>query len=499
MVRRRKRPKNPTEEGRTIDWAACLPQAGTLKDIEDLMRKLQADKQTRVSTAQSLAYGISLAESSSARLHCALIGIRFTTTLVLGPQLVAFELAHWPRTPETVGVRCLFERLTHHHLPHSLLDEDRKLDTSALQLFQESIRTAILQQSHRDASIPLARSAPDYGPDGSAIEQEFQWASRTLFSVAEEDRLSVVSTARSVSTQQATSKAHAAGGCSVTTGGGGRPDQGDGSAGGFGGPSSAGTGPTGDAAARSGESRSATTTTTSSVSTQSQKRTATTTTSADNALAIDLGEPLPGLNISDQLGPEDFASQNESNLALPLGADAESFAAGLEVDSDLLASYLVEEKKGPLNVKRWVQAPENGDFVLAVLTAALEELGCRILVVSPSQMEKLRAEQRAAVGTRAHQAPPSPAVASPTPPELGHSDGTSSPSPVSTAQFSSVPLPHVPGGEQPGVFAHNDLRLPGTGREHPPSIADPEQTTEANKAPPAHSTSGHLGPRGIDG
>lgn len=117
------------------------------------MRQMQVDKQTRVSIAQSLAYANSLFESS----HCALIGIRFATTLVLSPKLVAVEVADWSSTGKVVGVRELLSNLSHESLPHSLLREDGQLDAEAFGLFQGWIRAAIIDQAHRDASTPLNR------------------------------------------------------------------------------------------------------------------------------------------------------------------------------------------------------------------------------------------------------------------------------------------------------------------------------------------------------
>lgn len=444
------------------------------------MRQMQVDKQTRVSIAQSLAYANSLFESSSARHHCALIGIRCATTLVLSPKLVAVEVADWSSTGKVVGVRELLSNLSHESLPHSLLREDGQLDAEAFGLFQGWIRAAIIDQAHRDASTPLNRVALGAHTNRSVAEYEAQIGSRIPFSVEEEDRLSVVRTARSVSTHQTSSKSKEEHGCS--TGGEDRHDKDDGGAGGSGGSGSAGTGQCNKRAARTartGGSQTTTSTSTAagSASTHSKSRTATTASADDaNALSLDLGGSLAGLDISDQLGPEDLQALNAANESLPLGADAESFAASIDADPELLASLLREEKHGPLSVKRWAANPENGDFVLAVLTAALEDLGCMVKVVSPDEMSQLRAEERrveSPEGSREHF--PSSTQRSPALPELDYSDETSSPSPVSTAQLHTVLLPRVTGEE------------PSTGATPPePGMASPfaEQRAEADDDQP---------------
>lgn len=496
---RRKPAEGPARTGYRVDWGACLPQGEGLEDLEKFMRKLQADKQSRVSVAQSIAYGLSLAEASTAQHHCALIGVRFTTSVVLGPKRVALELSEWPSTPEVVGIRTLLDNLSHSSLPHSLLDHQHRLDVGAVKRLHNQLQHSIMLQADRSSEEPLAWKSPSHGTDNPRAEQMptagFP-STATDFCVEEADRLSIVNATRSVATtskgrKSKTALAHS---CSTLTTSSRHPD-GDGGGDGAGAPSS-GPGSAGARGARAPARGSASSvaprsSNTGSRSTGSRQRLATTSISSDNTLGLDLSAPLAAIDITDQLGPEDFEGENDANLSLRLGEDAASFAAMADLDPALLASLRTAEEKGARSVQAWAQDPEHADVVLHVLTEALDELGCEVLVLSPAQMDKLRSE-RAADTSAAARAPvrsPAPAGPSPTLPDLVFSDGTGSPSPLSTARLPLSPLPHLPplsDSGQGGDTAHGEQREQAAGAERIASAL--AQAAAAGDPPPQPAT-----------
>lgn len=380
-----------------VDWAACLPRGRVLKTIGNLMRKMSADLQTRVGVAQSLAYGLSLAEASSAQNHAALIGVRFTTAVVDSCTRVTLELKGWPGAPRAVGIRELLGGLSHDHLPHSLLDEGGSFDPAAMRVYHSHLRGAIHAQAGREKRKRLAKSVRDPVPPQSA--EAAAGSSTHAFEVGADDRLSVVSTAHPKLSGAAQDLLSSRGAASCAPMVGGAQQRRGGGAGGSG--SSAGSRGCSSHCAGSGRAKK-------SSSSSSARGTSTTSTGTSNSLSgfpqrtprstnLDIGLQLSGIDIAEQLQAEDLGLENDANRSLPLGAEAESFSAAGGLDLGRLgASLRRAEEDGARAVKCWSQDPEHAELVLAIVAAALEDTGCEVHVVPPEEMDEIRSRQQLA-------------------------------------------------------------------------------------------------------
>ncbi|EJT53087.1 hypothetical protein A1Q1_00094 [Trichosporon asahii var. asahii CBS 2479] len=193
---------------------------------------------------------------------------------------------------------------------------------------------------------------------------------------------------------------------------------------------------------------------------------------SDLIFDLDLG----GLDIAAELTPADIAAVNPTNASLPLGADAQTYAAARskqeeQTDDDeeetrfqlpeptpaAWASFVskLDHAESSLEAKQVLEDRAHLDCTLALFAEVLDErerAGCRFVVVSPAQMEELldrgsaAAEQRFAerfAERHGSQAPVGfPAdVSARSPPDLTQSDSTDSPSPVLSALMPTVPSP----------------------------------------------------------
>lgn len=522
------------DDAEGIDWRACLPDETDRRRLEEVVLERHATSQTRVGVAQSLAYALSLAEAGSARHHCALVGTRFTTILVLGDNHVALELDGWRGGSGLIGVRALLQTLAHAHLPHGLLDESDNLNFAALDIYLSHISQAVLAQRERPTDAVLTKvkrqlAVPARRPGAASS------VSSATFSVGENDHLAIIGTARSKYKTASRSLMSPES----------TPDHPEppyrshrrGRGGGAGGGSTT--------SARSATSRVVSGSSRATRSTGSASSSRTTRSQQQrppaSVLGLDLGlsvgSPLlPGLepdaapiDISEQLDDIDVANTNLANDALPLGEEAATYITrgadrGDErADDEKVMPAVVERlsnalKSGPKAVKEWVDDPRSADIVLEIYIHALEMTGCVVEVVMPGEMAMLRsgrgrstvpvgaddggsntgaqaqlaptpedpvtnsaADEQGQVGSEPGIPEPSGQLLSPHLPELVFSDGSGSPSPVSTAQFGSIPLPQVHGAEQGEQVAHTDPNLSAREVERRAETQDSPRLTATSK------------------
>lgn len=465
--------------GRPLQWSTYYPPH--ILNLDNIVRQAAADRQARVALAQELGYALSLVEVSNGRRHAVIVGTGFTRILVRSPDEVFIELRDWhPEaglSPHPVLIRELLATVGQTHLGHFLLDRYDRIDHVPLQLYLDLYARSVHDRlSH--ATVPHLSALH------SDSDAELDFDGSTAFSVDRAHRLRVVATARqsklagTAKQREKEDTGAQSGACGIGSGGGGGGGgDGGGNGGGSGGESggSGGFPPVAGEGGREGGGRGAggqggpSARSGSAASAQSG---GTSHSMSDLIFDLDLG----GLDIAAELTPADIAAVNPTNASLPLGADAQTYAAARskqeeQTDDDeeetrfqlpeptpaAWASFVskLDHAESSLEAKQVLEDRAHLDCTLALFAEVLDErerAGCRFVVVSPAQMEELldrgsaAAEQRFAerfAERHGSQAPVGfPAdVSARSPPDLTQSDSTDSPSPVLSALMPTVPSP----------------------------------------------------------
>lgn len=182
-----------TDQPPSLRWENHYPDGRSVETLAELVRRADADSKTKVALSQELAYSLSLVEVSNARHHGVVVGTSFTRVFVSSPQQVFIELEGWahngtekaPASP--VPIRKLLATVEHDHLAQQLMDDEGAMNLEALQAYLDLYARAV----HLRVSTPPGEhlhKVPNSSPSTTGF------TSVSPFAVERPDRLRVIAT-----------------------------------------------------------------------------------------------------------------------------------------------------------------------------------------------------------------------------------------------------------------------------------------------------------------